>query len=574
MKWSAVAVAVIAGVFCARVTLVSMTSSATFDEPEYITAGYSYIATHQLRLELWHPPLAFALAGLAVRARFDLAFTPDPISWMQAEPRHIARRFIYAETNDADAIIHAARIPSLVFGLATILLVGAWAAQLWGARAGWFALVLAAFDPNLIAHSAVATPDIMVTFFILLAMHATWRYLQRPSRLRWIAIIASVGLAVATKHVALLLAPMIAIVLVERALVIGRREWSRTIGRALVETAAVAALALGLGAIIFGTRVFGGFLPLLQSVRDQLWHLGHLPKAYLHGAINRGGWWSYYLVVVALKIPLGTLALVAISSRWRTLGTPLTRGAAMVVVVPAVVVIGFITWSRIDLGIRLILPAIPFVIVLASRAATISGVRWRRMTVVALFATIGSSALATTRELGYFNECARVLGGGASWLSDSNLDWGQDLNRLDRYLRETDAPPIYLAYFGGGSPTWLGIRHATLDTAANFPPNADLIDDRSEPAAPCEADRQLVAISRFRQQGITEASPTSYDWLSRLTPIAELGTSIRVYDVTNDAESHVRLSILLDTASPAGDCERRRAIALDPKLAARFSHTR
>ena len=560
--------------FVARVVATSSTTSATFDEPEYITAGYSYVATHELRLELWHPPLAFVLAGLAVRSRFDLPFQPDPLAWQRAEPRRIARSFLYADTNDADAILHTARIPSLLFGIATIVLIGAWASRLWGPRAGWFALLLAAFDPNLIAHAAVATPDIAVTFFTLLAMFVTWRYIQAPSRARWIAIIACVGLAVATKHVALLLGPMIACVLVERAFVLGGRTWARTIGRTLLETVAVVALCLAAGALVLGAEVFAMFRPLVQSLHAQLGHLDHLPKAYLHGEIVRGGWWWYYVVVAALKIPLGTLVLVTVATQLPRAGTVLDRAAVMFLVVPMLLVFGFITWSRIDLGIRLILPAVPFAIILAARAATFAGVWWRRVTTAAVAVTVISSAIATTHELGYFNEAARVLGGGARWLSDSNLDWGQDLNRLDRYLRETHAPPIYLAYFGGGSPTYLGIRHATLPTAANFAPDADIIDDRTESIAPCQADRQLVAISRFREQGIAEISPTIYDWLASQTPIATLGTSIRVYDVTNDAESHVRLSILFDTSSPTGICERDRAIALDPHMAARFSHVR
>jgi hypothetical protein len=566
--WTAAAVLVV--LFTVRVELDATGSSATFDEPEYITAGYSYLATHEMRLELWHPPLAFVLAGLAVRMRYDVAFRPDPVAWARAEPRTLARGFVYADGRDATGMIRAARLPFLLLGIATILAIAAWARELWGSRAGLVALALASFDPSLIANAALATPDIALTCFTVVAMYAAWRYTRVRSLTRWLAMCAAVVLAFASKHVGLLLVPMIAIVLVDAA--IASRDARRAIGRAALATVA-SVVAIALVAALCGADVLGACSLVLATMRAQLWHLDHLPLAYLHGDVRRGGWWSYYLVVVALKVPLGTLALVAMSALRRRAGTPLTRATVLAVAVPAVIVVGFITWTWIDLGMRLILPAIPFAIVLAARAATLPG-RWRHVAMAALGATILSSAFAVTRELGYFNETARVLGGGDRWLTDANLDWGQDLDRLDRYLRSIDAPPVYLAYYGGGSPTHLGLRHATLDTAVSFPPNADVVDDRSEPDAPCHADRQLVAISRFREQGIIERYRKQYAWLTRLTAIAEIGSSIRVYDVTNDAESHVRLTAILGIDSPAGACERARAIALDPTTAVQFSRTR
>ena len=65
-----------------------------------------------------------------------------------------------------------------------------------------------------------------------------------------------------------------------------------------------------------------------------------------------------------------------------------------------------------------------------------------------------------------------------------------------------------------------------------------------------------------------------YDWLASLTPVVELGTSIRVYDVTEHAEAHVALARLLGVASPAGACEKARAIVLDPSTAKRFPAAR
>ena len=47
---------------------------------------------------------------------------------------------------------------------------------------------------------------------------------------------------------------------------------------------------------------------------------------------------------------------------------------------------------------------------------------------------------------------------------DSNLDWGQDLKKLKKYLDENNiSDPVYLSYFGKGSPDYYGINHIPME---------------------------------------------------------------------------------------------------------------
>ena len=51
--------------------------------------------------------------------------------------------------------------------------------------------------------------------------------------------------------------------------------------------------------------------------------------------------------------------------------------------------------------------------------------------------------------LSYFNE---IIGGPANgyiYTVNSNLDWGQDLKRLKKWVEENNIDKIYLDYFGG-----------------------------------------------------------------------------------------------------------------------------
>jgi hypothetical protein len=376
-------------------------------------------------------------------------------------------------------------------------------------------------------------------------------------------LLVCVVAAVMSKHVALLLGPLLAIAFaVDLHGSDDRRAWLHRIGRMLGGSVVIGIAIIAVAAVL-GANLVGAFA---DGVSDQLWHVERaVPRAYLAGEV-RDGFWSYYIWVVALKTPIGILALVGLSLAIE--GVPRTIAAHLVV--PAVAVILFLTWTRVDLGVRLILPAYPFLLVLAARAITLTSRRWRIAAAVAIGSTLVSSTLSISRELAYGNEVARATGGVSRWLSDSNIDWGQDLDRLADHLHAIDAPPIYLAYFGGGSPSRLGIRHATLDTTPGWFPNADVGADLSEPLAPCEAPRTLIAISVFRLHGVIDLHPDLYGWLRDLEPLARVGTSIMVYDVTTHAESHVRLATLFGVGSPTGRCEQARAIALDPRLRARF----
>jgi hypothetical protein len=58
-----------------------------------------------------------------------------------------------------------------------------------------------------------------------------------------------------------------------------------------------------------------------------------------------------------------------------------------------------------------------------------------------------------------------------------------------------------------------------------------------------------------------------YDWLRERTPIAKIGYSIYLYDITGDAEAHFKLAdayLRAGGLSPMAISEVRKALALDP----------
>jgi hypothetical protein len=77
-----------------------------------------------------------------------------------------------------------------------------------------------------------------------------------------------------------------------------------------------------------------------------------------------------------------------------------------------------------------------------------------------IFAPLGNVQSAFPDYLTYFNELAGGPSNGWKYLLDSNLDWGQGLKPLARWLQDQRInEPIYLCYVGRGDPLYEGITY-------------------------------------------------------------------------------------------------------------------
>jgi hypothetical protein len=81
--------------------------------------------------------------------------------------------------------------------------------------------------------------------------------------------------------------------------------------------------------------------------------------------------------------------------------------------------------------------------------------------------SVGSSLWVYPHSLSYFNE----LAGGPKHLIHSNVDWGQDLLFLKRWLDEhPEARPLKLAYFGYFDPIHADIEYSAPEPMAATDP--------------------------------------------------------------------------------------------------------
>jgi Dolichyl-phosphate-mannose-protein mannosyltransferase len=521
-------------------------NSPTYDEGMHLAAGYSYLATGDFRLEPQNPPLIKLFLALPLFLGYEPPFNPDPQHWRDGAEFFVGQDFLYRSTLHADQMLAVSRLHNLMLGTCLVALIGWWAYRLWGERAALLAAALACFEPNLVAHSSLITTDLGASLFIFLSVYLLWEYVNFS---RWWLLASTgvaVGFALVSKFSAILLLPMIASILGIAALTGGRdyaylrlgKQPNKLTGRLLRAGTVLLVILLFALPMISLAYFFRGFELWLFGFQRFMALAQMGQPAFFLGEYSHQGWWNYFMVAFLIKTPVGTLMLIAASLVFYRLGTPLGRREAVFLLMPVVIIFLATTQAKVNIGLRHVLPVYPFLFVLASRLATLH-LRRRWLPQIPIGALLIFTAISSLRiaphQLAYFNE---LIGGpvqGYHYLADSNLDWGQDLKGVKTYMETEELPIIYLSYHGTAPPSYYGIRYQYVPGAwpLEWPPPAHKV--------PASAPRKLLAISVYNLQDVAFSYDPLFRWLWARKPIASIGSSIYVYDLTNDREGLTKL---------------------------------
>lgn len=187
--------------------------------------------------------------------------------------------------------------------------------------------------------------------------------------------------------------------------------------------------------------------------------------AFFAGDYRTSGWPEFFPVAFALKTTLPTLTLGILSMGVLFAARPRKRRLYVYRLAPLFVLLTvywvFSVQSSLNIGHRHLLPIYPACYILASAAFLTN---WRRPLWLAAVATLVAGHIATSLSarpdyLAYFNPLAGGSSSAHRLFVDSSLDWGQDLPRLHEWLEHhAQGHPVFLSYFGTGSPSHTGIR--------------------------------------------------------------------------------------------------------------------
>jgi cytochrome c-type biogenesis protein CcmH/NrfG len=446
----------------------------------------------------------------------------------------------------------------VLWGVLLGILLFFWTSEWLGFAPAVVALGFYSLEPNIAAHATLITTDLGVTCFIFGAVYFLWRTCRAPGVLNLLAVAVFAALACVTKFSGVVLWPIL--VCLVTAAVLQRSVLSLKTAAAILAIAGAVTFAAVWA--IYGFRYFpsasAGWVldftaaPAIRSQAPVLAGLGAwldahriLPNAFIQGfvysqvsaqqmpaflagSISADGWWYYFPIAFLIKTPsalilLFIVGLVVYVKRRRELQV----ANELFVLVPVIVYLGVAMSSGINLGLRHILPIYPFVLLIAVAGAKELMTARRPLgrvafTAVAVFWLV-RFADHYPRTLTYFNLFVGGSNNGYKYLVDSNLDWGQHLKLLKRWMDENGVSHVNLAYFGTADPMYYGINCTHLPGAPTFA--LPLIEKPKLPG--------YVAISATVLSGVYLPPQWRlfYRGFQAMAPVAQVGHSILVYRV-------------------------------------------
>lgn len=511
-----------------RLLVMAGASSPTMDEVlhTYHGAAYWRVAPAAMLHNITNnPPLVNAVIGLTANllAQPSLDIPPEVIT--HGDPVYASQVFMWQVNSHGLTVIWAARLGGMVLALLLAALIWRWSRQLWP---GWWpagvALFLFTFDPNVLAHSSLATLDLGTAFFLFGAAYAVWHYWRRPGRRPFLLAGVTIGLALATKFSVLVVFPALVLAALYRSWQLGmlRSHWRREL-----------AVIAGWGVIGTAVLLLVYRLDWVMLGRDFLWQQQHQltgHPGFLLGEVSEAGWWYYFPVIFLVKTPLATLGLIT----WALLRWFRRRDydwTSIWLLLLAAGLFGAALLTRVNIGYRYLLPALPFLFVftgqLANHLSAAARVMPRKALLVGLALLLAVPSLAIhPHYLAYFNALAGGPDNGWRVAVDSNLDWGQDVQGLAAYAAARGVREVHTLLVTITPPEVYGMTVRPM--MVEQPGGVWTMGEGFYPERPLPG---LYAISASHLQGVFLPQPDGLDWFRDRPPDDKIGYSLFVYDV-------------------------------------------
>ncbi|HWS86385.1 MAG TPA: glycosyltransferase family 39 protein [Pyrinomonadaceae bacterium] len=554
----------------AQMLSVIRQKSITVDEWVLIPAGFYHLTEGDYRPVNEHPPAAKVLGAAPLVA---LGAEAPAVEGGERDYEYFLGKFEQFWRMNAgrlDYLCFWARVPAVVLTLTLGALVFVCARRHWGERAALFAVALFTLEPTLLAHGRVVQTDVPSALALLLFSFALYEYLKAPDARRAAYVGAAAGFAAVTKFSMVALGPVLCAAFAALFVLAPRRRMTRArvAGQAAVAVlAAVVAVNAGYffqrsppepfeealarsvvtfdagegtlrSALAAGYQLLQVVFPpdFVQGVGWQLGHarLGH--PAGLLGDYSRYGWWYYFPVAFALKTPLPVLLLTLGGLAWGLARLKRGReGRVLFLLLPPALFTLMLAFSTINIGVRYYIPAFPFFFILAGAMLDDllrnGAARVRALALAAAVFAFGWLAAEAARaypdHMTYMNQLAA---GAPRWwyLSDSNVEWGDDVRGLALYLRGRGETRV-----GGALLGWQLLELYGVEQTAVFVPPGEEIEETRYVAVGASLLNGSTVPSEFEEGWeLNEYERVNYfEDYRRRTPEKVFGGSIYLYRV-------------------------------------------
>jgi hypothetical protein len=488
--------------------------SLTVDESPHIVAGYSYVVEGDYRLNPEHPPLLKLLSGISIWLGDKLTsqniYFPNNIpAWNEKVNAQwdMGYELLFQSGNDADTIIWWARLPTILILLLGVVCI-AYSVN-YHTKSKSIAIissVLYVFSPNVIAHGRLVTTDLIASLTFLVVIDFWIRYLKIPSWRHIIYLTLAIGIAFLAKFSTILLIPLMIltgfsyifikywkdkrlifknIILIRDFIIIGlgvfiiinlvyfitMRNMSldtqlRLVQESFPQENQISDLTKqGLSNIIQtpSLRYFGQYM-LGQAMVIQ--RVGGGNTTFLLGEFTNQSFIEYfpltYLLKENLAVILSLFSILLISviklthifrDKKINLKSRILNNWYLITIICMIAIYWIISVrGNLNLGIRHILPAVilTYIVIAFGIVKLLIPMKFSRV-ILGIF--LSWYILAAILTYPNYISSLNILAGqnqGYQTFTDSNLDWGQDLKRLNNWTKQKNIDTLYIDYFGTG----------------------------------------------------------------------------------------------------------------------------
>ncbi|MBS0203460.1 MAG: glycosyltransferase family 39 protein [Planctomycetes bacterium] len=540
-------------------------------EVNVIPAGYVHLRYGRFDIAQVNPPFSRTLCALPL-----LGFEIDE-DWESFRNRADLRieyeygyDFLRRNAARLQVMFFASRSVAALFsllGAVSILLI---ACRLYDRNAGLASLLVWCFCPMILGHGATANHDMPGAALLAATFLAFLEFREHAGCLQAILLGLASGLTILTRTTCV---PVIGLLLLAFLLTPCRAHQAfRWLHRGLVAAiVAMAVIVLNGGYGFSGTwnrlgdyeffsfALAGQHAPRGNRFRETA--LTGLPvplprdfvqgldlqqkdfeappfDSYLLGQWSRRGWWYYYLVGWAVKTPIGFQGLtiggiVALARRW-------WRGKAalpeLLVLLGAGMIFAMVSIQYgFTIHYRYVLPAWPFLAVLSGSVLSMGTMSRRSRSAFALLLIVGitESLSAYPNQIAFFNGWASRLGGGPYFLLHSSCDWGQDVYKAADWYREAKEKTgdrVYLLTYGVVTPHMLGVSTVPVPSRASKSYHRRFDEAETRPG------KYAISVAHlFANHG-------RYAYLMGMKPVGDIGTTIRVYELSSSDIARLQLN--------------------------------
>jgi len=564
MRYEFVLIAILLLSFLVGSIFYAHTNSITSDEKPHIMAGYLSLKYNDYRFNIEHPPFIKQIAAIPLLF-MDLKY-PFDIYKKAALPTDltsIERPFLYGIGNNLDKILFYTRLPNILIGLLLGIFIYLYSKELNGILGGLISLSLFVFSPNFLAHTPLVTTDVGISCFYLITIYFFMHYMKTKRVSDLILTGLFLGISLISKYSGLILVGVIYLLGLLALFFsdlpefhIKRRHFIFIIPLVILVISykyslrmIAPAFFIYLSAYIFFKRpniskkiqILGktlltifvlGFVVVVLDYTDFKWFPFHSStKAYFkgfayfsgharegHGAYLLGryspvGWWYYFPLAMLFKTPIASLIIITLGMVGLFIKKENIYNKLLVLIPPATYLFIACFINKVNIGIRHILPVYPFLYVIGGYCLSSDFFKnnrlYRYVFIPAfLFSVAISSLTSYPRHLSYFNIAAGGYENGYKLLGDSNIAWGQDWNRLRRYIKDKGIGSVILSGAPGDNG-YYGISYRMVTEREKMIPRVGCY---------------VVDVSALQNKKII--------WADYIEPSDRVGGSLLVYNIT------------------------------------------